>query len=181
MSQHLLETTLDSQSLFKGNFIELQCDTVRLPDGKTAIREYIRHRGAVAVLALTDDGQLVLERQYRHPVGRIFVEIPAGKLDPHETELDCAKRELLEETGYQADRWTHLGEAHPCIGYANERIVYFLAEGLRAGTAQLDDGEFVETFLAPLDQVLEDAANGTISDSKTLVGLFWLDRYLRSR
>lgn len=181
MSQNLLETTLESQSLFKGNFIELQSDTVRLPDGKTAIREYIRHPGAVAVLALTEQGELVLERQYRHPVGRIFVEIPAGKLDPHETDLACAQRELLEETGFRASRWTHLGEAHPCIGYANERIVYFLAEGLISGEAQLDDGEFVETFLQPLDQVLEDAAKGLITDSKTLVGLFWLDRYLRNR
>lgn len=178
MSANLIESLLEQQTVFSGRFMQVQCDSVRLPDGGVAVREYIRHPGAVAVLALTAAGELVLERQYRHPVGRVMVEIPAGKFDPGESAQACAERELQEETGYRAQRWTCLGEALACIGYSDERIVYFLAEELSAGAHRLDHGEFVETYTQPLAEVLLAAASGEINDSKTLVGLFWLQAHL---
>ncbi|WP_028534870.1 NUDIX domain-containing protein [Paludibacterium yongneupense] len=170
----LVEKTLESDVVYDGVFIKVSKDRVLLPDGKTAWREYIRHPGAVAILALTGDGQLVLERQYRHAPGRVFLEIPAGKIDPHEPTVATARRELLEETGLSAERWTCLGTAYPCIGYADEEITYYLAEGLSQSERQLDEGEFLEVLTMPLDDVYQMALTGEICDSKSLVGLFWL-------
>ena len=176
--QNLIENLLTSEQVFQGNFIKVYRDSVELPGGKTATREYVKHSGAVAVLALDDDNNLIMERQYRHPVGQIIYEIPAGKLDAPEDELTCGRRELVEETGYVAREWILLGECLPCIGYSNERIVYFLARGLAYTQQNLDDGEFLEVIKQPLDEVITMAYRGEIQDSKTLAGLMLLQGYL---
>lgn len=174
----LKETGLDSELVYQGDFIRVRKDTVRLPDGKTGSREYINHPGAVAVLALLDNGKLVMERQFRYAPQREFIELPAGKIDPGEDILVCAKRELLEETGYVAGEWMHLATAWPCIGYADERMEYFLARGLAHQGRKLDDGEFLEVFELSLAEALEWIRLGKINESKTIVGLFWLEKYL---
>ncbi|WP_338620682.1 NUDIX hydrolase [Paludibacterium sp. THUN1379] len=177
----LTEKMIDSQLVFEGGFLKVRRDRIQLPDGSEGWREYIRHPGAVAVLALTDDQQVVLERQYRYPSGREFLEIPAGKLDQGESHEACGRRELLEETGYVAREWVFLGTAHPCIGYADEQIHYFLARGLSQSARQLDDGEFLEVVTLPLAEVTAMTLNGAICDSKSLVGLYWLQAYLEGR
>lgn len=175
----LKETRLDSALVYDGDFIRVHKDTVRLPDGAVSSREYIRHPGAVAVLALLDNGNLVMERQYRYPPQREFIELPAGKIDHGEDILLCAQRELLEETGYVAREWTHLATAWPCIGYADERMEYFLARGLTLQERKLDDGEFLEVFELSLADAIEWIRLGKINESKTIVGLFWLEKYLK--
>lgn len=175
---YLKETRLDTELVYDGSFIKVRRDHARLPDGQAHVREYIVHPGAVAVLAMLDNGNLVMERQYRYAPQREFIEIPAGKIDPSEDILLCAQRELLEETGYVADEWTHLATTWPCIGYADERIEYFLARGLAHRGSRLDDGEFLEVFELPLAEALEWIRQGRIDDSKTIVGLFWLEKHL---
>jgi len=172
----LKETKLDSELVYDGGFIKVRKDNARLPDGSTSTREYIQHPGAVAMLALLDNGKLVMERQYRYAPQREFIEIPAGKIDYQEDILLTAQRELLEETGYVASEWTHLTTTWPCIGYADERIEYFLARGLTHQGRQLDDGEFLEVFELSLEEALDWVRQGKINDSKTIVGLFWLEK-----
>ncbi len=174
----LTEKKIDGRVMYDGNFITVCKDNVLLPDGSTSTREYITHPGAVAVLALLDNGKLVMERQYRYPLHREFIELPAGKIDDNEHILECAQRELLEETGYVAKEWIHLTTAWPCIGYADERMEYFIARGLTHEGSQLDDGEFLEVFELSLEEALEWVRAGRISDSKTIVGLFWLEKVL---
>lgn len=175
----LTETRLDSTLAYDGSFIQVRKDHVRLPDGQVHTREYIVHPGAVAVLALLDNGNLIMERQYRYPAQREFIEIPAGKIDPSEDILRTAQRELLEETGYVAAEWTHLTTSWPCIGYADEQIEYFLARGLTHQGRQLDDGEFLEVFELSLAEAMEWIRQGKINDSKSIVGLFWLEKVLK--
>ncbi|MBI5430843.1 MAG: NUDIX hydrolase [Nitrosomonadales bacterium] len=177
----LKETRLDSEVVYEGNFIRVLKDRVRLPDGSIGTREHIAHPGAVAVLALLDNGNLVLERQFRYAPQREFIEIPAGKIDRGEDILLCAQRELLEETGYVAREWTHLATTWPCIGYADERMEYFLARGLTHRGRQLDDGEFLEVFDLPVSEAMEWIRLGRINDSKTVLALFWLDKVLKER
>lgn len=174
----LKETRLDSTVVYDGGFISVRKDNARLPDGSVGTREYVTHPGAVAILALLNDGRLVMERQYRYAPQREFIEIPAGKIDPSEDILRTAQRELLEETGYAASEWTHLTTAWPCIGYADEKIEYFLARGLTHQASQLDEGEFLEVFELSLADAVEWVRQGRISDSKTIVGLFWLEKTL---
>lgn len=174
----LKETRLDSEVVYEGDFFRVRKDSVLLPDGSRSSREFITHPGAVAVLAMLDDGKLVLERQYRYPTQREFIELPAGKIDQGEAILDCAKRELLEETGYVAKEWIHLATAWPCIGYADERMEYFLARGLTHQGGKLDDGEFLEILELSLQDAIEWIRSGKINESKTIVGLFWLEKYL---
>ena len=150
----LTETQLDSALMYDGEFIQVHKDSVRLPDDKTSTREYIKHPGAVAILALLDNGNLVMERQYRYPAQQEFIELPAGKIDQGEDILLCAQRELLEETGYVAREWIHLTTAWPCIGYADERMEYFLARGLTLQERKLDDGEFLEVFELSLSDAI---------------------------
>lgn len=176
--QHLIEKPLTSEQIFQGLFLKIYHDTVELPNGKIAQREYIKHSGAVAVLAIDNENNIIMERQYRHPVGQIMYELPAGKIDPNEDDLTCGRRELVEETGYVASEWTLLGECLPCIGYSNERIVYFLAQNLNFTASNLDDGEFVEVVKQPLDKVFAMAFSGQIKDSKTLSGLMLLYGHL---
>jgi ADP-ribose pyrophosphatase len=174
----LKETCVDSELVYEGNFIKVRKDQAALPDGQVHPREYVMHPGAVAVLALLDNGNLLLERQFRYAPRREFIEIPAGKIDSGEDILLCAQRELLEETGYVASEWQHLSTAWPCIGYADERIEYFLARGLRHEGRQLDDGEFLEVMELPLEEAVDWVRQGKINDSKTIVGLFWLEKTL---
>ncbi|MCE9550183.1 MAG: NUDIX hydrolase [Betaproteobacteria bacterium] len=174
----LKETRLDSMAMYEGDFIKVFKDNVQLPDGSVSTREHITHPGAVAVLAILDNGDLLMERQFRYAPQREFIELPAGKIDHGEDILLTAQRELLEETGYIASNWTHLTTAWPCIGYANERMEYFLARGLTYQGRQLDDGEFLEVFeLSPTD-ALDWIRQGKINDSKTMVGIFWLEKIL---
>lgn len=174
----LKETRLDTTLVYEGDFIRVHKDSVQLPDGTASSREYIAHPGAVAVLALLDNGNLVLERQFRYALQREFIELPAGKIDAGEDILHTAQRELLEETGYVACEWTHLATAWPCIGYADERMEYFLARGLIQQEQKLDSGEFLEVFELSLAEAIEWIRIGKINESKTIVGLFWLEKYL---
>jgi ADP-ribose pyrophosphatase len=178
LPRNLKETCLQSTLAYEGNFLKLRRDRVQLPTGAIHEREYLIHPGAVAILAELPTGNLLLERQFRYPPRREFIEIPAGKIDPHEDILETAKRELLEETGYTASEWTHLTQAWPCIGYADERLEYFLARGLVYQGQQPDEGELLEVFELPLKEALDWIRQGKINDSKTIVGLFWLEKYL---
>ena len=176
---HLTETRVASQELLRGHFLHAMRDTVRLPDGKEATREYVIHPGAVMVVAELPDGRLVLERQFRYPVQSVMVEFPAGKLDPGEDSLVCAQRELLEETGYTARQWARAGVLHPVISYSTEFIDIWFARDLTAGQRQLDAGEFLDVFSASADELLQWCRDGRITDAKTLTGVLWLQN-LRS-
>lgn len=180
-SDRLREVPLSSEDVFKGKLLDIKRDTVQLPNGATATREYILHPGASMIVPLLPDGQVILERQYRYPLHRAFIEFPAGKIDPGEAPLATAQRELLEETGYTASNWTELTTIHNAIGYANERIVLFLAEGLERGLQQLDEHEFVEVFTAPLKDLMRWIAQGEVSDVKTIVGAFFVQNLLAQR
>jgi ADP-ribose pyrophosphatase len=175
---HLVETRLASTEILKGNFLHAMRDTVGLPDGTQATREYIIHPGAVMIVAQCDDGRLVLERQYRYPVQAVMVEFPAGKLDPGEGSLACAQRELLEETGYTAREWARAGVLHPVISYSTEFIDIWFARGLVQGARKLDAGEFLDVFTATPAELLACCADGRVTDAKTLTGALWLQNVL---
>src|SRR3989338_1903824 len=174
----LEETRLDTTLVYEGSFMQVRKDNVRMPNGATGSREYNTHTGAVAVVALLEKGNLLLRRQFRYAPQREFIELPAGKIDHGEDILLTAQRELLEETGYAASEWTHLTTTWPCIGYADEHIEYFLARGLTHQGRQLDDGEFLEVFELSLAEAIEWIRQGKINDSKTIIGLFWLEKHL---
>lgn len=178
---HLEEQQLSSELAYDGAFLKVHKDVVRLPDGKESEREYIRHPGAVVVLPVFDDGSILLERQFRYPAHSVFIEFPAGKIDPGEDHLDCAKRELLEETGYTASDWHYLATIHNAIAYSDEHLEIYLARGLTPGQAQLDEGEFLETFTATLPELLQWVREGKVTDVKTVIGAFWLERILDGR
>ena len=171
---HLIETTRSSERVFDGKLLHINIDSVALPDGSQATREYVVHPGAVMVIPVLDDGRLLVERQFRYPLQRVFVEFPAGKLDAGEDPLECGKRELLEETGYSATEWEYLGEFHPLISYSTEVIHFYIARGLSQGNAQLDDGEFLEILPMSLDELKAGILANQITDSKTIAGVFWL-------
>jgi ADP-ribose pyrophosphatase len=174
---HLVERGLASVPLLAGNFLQVRRDVVALPDGGRAEREYVRHPGAVAVVPLLDDGRVLLERQYRYPVGRVLLEIPAGKIDPGERTFDCAVRELREETGHEAGEWALAGRLHNAAAYSDECIEVWFARALRPGPQRLDEGEFIE--LVTVDEREYDALarDGRITDAKTLIALLWLQRW----
>jgi ADP-ribose pyrophosphatase len=177
---HLSEHQLESTEVFRGKLLEVRADRVRLPDGHESTREYVLHQGAVVVIAVQDNGELIFERQFRYPLRRAFLELPAGKIDPGEDILATAHRELLEETGHSASDWRHLGVQHPSIGYSNERIEIFLARGVRRESGQkLDHGEFLDLLSLSLDDALLAVRDGEITDSKTIVALFWAEKVLR--
>jgi ADP-ribose pyrophosphatase len=176
--RHLREHTLSREELLKGHFLHVVREMVKLPDGGTATREFILHPGAVAVVPLTDDGRIVLERQYRHPTGKVMIEIPAGKLDAGESALVCGQRELLEETGYVAREWAYAFTMYPTVAYSDEAIQIWFARGLTAGQSQLDQGEFLEVFTATPEEFLAWCRDGSIVDSKTLASAVWIQNVL---
>ena len=176
MDSQLTETRIDGEVAYDGGFLKVTRDQVTLPNGAVTWREYIKHPGAVVVLAILDDGSVLLERQFRYPLRRVFIELPAGKIDPGEDVLACAKRELQEETGYTASDWQFLTTIHNAIAYSDEHLDIFIARGLTAGPSKLDDGEFLETFSATLPEMLEMVRSGQITDVKTIIGAFWLDK-----
>ena len=180
--QRLAEHCESRESLFKGRFLKAWRDTVRLPDGGTASREYIEHPGAVVIIALHEEAdhppQIVLERQFRYPVGQVMTELPAGKLDSGEDPWRCAQRELLEETGFTARQWARAGQMHLAIAYSTEVIHIFFARELMAGPRQLDAGEFLDVFTAPPAQIMAWCAQGLITDAKTLACMVWLHNVL---
>ena len=175
---HLVETLFSSEQILKGHFLEVCRDTVSLPDGKHTSREYVIHPGAVMIVALLDDGRVVLERQYRYPVHAVMIEFPAGKLDAGEASLACAQRELREETGYTAREWARAGVLHPVISYSTEFIDVWFARGLTLGERKLDAGEFLDVFTATPAELLDWCGSGQVTDAKTLVGMLWLQNML---
>ena len=178
---HLREETLVSEQVYRGHFLDVRRDMVRLPDGREAQREYIVHPGAVVIVPLLDDGRLVVERQWRHPLGRVMLEFPAGKLEPGEPPLDCAVRELIEETGYRAAHWARAGILHNAIAYSNEGIEVWFARGLRAGVRALDAGEFLDVDSMSFEQLDELVRRGELTDAKTLICLLWLQNWRAGR
>ena len=178
---HLSETQLESSQIYRGKLLDVRLDRVRLPDGKEGVRELVRHQGAVVIVPLLDNGELLLERQFRYPLARVFLEFPAGKIDSGEAVEATARRELLEETGFVASGWRHLGVLHPCIGYSDEHIEIFLARGLvRQSQQKLDHGEFLEVLSLPLEEALLAVRAGEITDGKTIAALFWAEKVVRS-
>ena len=173
----LVEIRLDGEPVFDGRLLHARRDRVQLPDGSVTTREYIVHPGAVCMVPKLDDGRYVVERQYRYPLQRVFIEFPAAKIDKGEEPIATGKRELLEETGYTAKRWTRLGEIHPVISYSTEVIHLWLAEGLAHVGGRLDAGEFLEVITMSHAEMLEAVDRGEITDSKTVAALFLLERH----
>ena len=174
---HLLETTLHTEQLLRGNFLDVRRDTVRLPTGDTATREYVVHPGAVMVVPVLDDGRLVMERQFRCPLGRVLLEFPAGKMDPGENHKACALRELAEETGYRAAELARACVTHNAAAYSTEGIEIWFARGLTLGERDLDHGEHIDVVAMEAAELESLAARGELTDAKTLIGLLWLSRW----
>lgn len=174
----LEEHCISSEIIASGGMLTVKRDQVRLPNGKQSQREYVMHPGAVVIIPLLPNGNLVFERQFRYPLHQTFIELPAGKIDPQEEVLVTGQRELLEETGYTAHEWVKLGIQHPCIGYSNEVIHMYLAHGLTAGAHQRDEDETLDVFELSLADALAMVKAGEITDNKTVVALFFAEHYL---
>ena len=174
----LCEKRIDGKRAFDGVLMKVNVDQVSLPDGSTAIREYTKHPGAVMIIPIFSDGSILLERQYRYPIGQTLIEFPAGKLDPNETALECARRELLEETGYYAHTLEYLTRINPVISYSTEHIEIFIARDLEQREAHLDAGEFLEIFRTTPECLLQWVKEGSVPDVKTQIGAFWLEKIL---
>jgi len=175
--EHLIETRLESEAVFDGRLLHVRRDSVRLPNGRTSTREYVVHPGAVLIAPRLDDGRWIVERQFRYPVGRVFVEFPAGKRDPGETARETGERELLEETGYRATTWSKLGDLHPGIGYTNELIELWRADGLTLVGRKLDEDEHLDVVAMRGEELLAAFDRGEITDAKTVATLFHLARH----
>ncbi len=175
---HLRETPVARTELLRGHFLHVVRDSVRLPSGHETTREFVLHPGAVMVIGLLDDGRVVLERQFRHPMQAVMIEFPAGKLDAGEGSLACAVRELREETGYSAREWAFAGRLAPTIAYSDEIIDIWFARGLTLGERHLDDGEFLDVFSAEPAELTRWCRSGEVIDGKTLVGALWLNNVL---
>ena len=174
---HLREVTVSSEQVWQGSFLDVRRATVALPNGARATREYIVHPGAVVVVPIQDDGSLVMERQFRYPMGRVMLEFPAGKIDAGESPFVCGVRELEEETGYRAREWARAGLLHNAMAYSDEGIEIWFARGLSRGKARLDAEEFLEIIVHTEAEIDALCANGGITDAKTLIGLLWLQKY----
>ncbi len=177
--KNLTEVKTNSQEIFDGVILHVFKDTVELPNGKAATREVIRHVGAVGIVPLTDDGKVIIEKQFRYPLNQVVTEIPAGKLDSlTEDRLSAAKRELEEETGYTATEWIDMGDYYPTPAYCDERITLYLAKGLTLGQRHLDEDEFLNFEAVPLAELVEDVMAGRITDGKTQVAVLKVARLL---
>jgi ADP-ribose pyrophosphatase len=181
-SHHLIEVKQSSVEVYRGKFLTAFQDVVELSDGTSAIREYVEHPGAVMIVPILEDARgamrLVLERQYRYPMGRTMLEFPAGKLDLGEPTFACAQRELKEETGYVAKQWARAGVIHPVISYSTEFIEIWFARHLVLGKRQLDEGELLDVFTATPAELMQWCLDGTVTDAKTVCGVYWLQNLL---
>jgi ADP-ribose pyrophosphatase len=175
---HLVETKISSEQVYNGSFLNILRDTVLLPNGRQATREFVVHPGAVVVIAMLDDGRVVLERQHRYPVGQVMVEFPAGKLDAGENPQFCGQRELLEETGYSAREWAYAGPMQIAIAYSDEVIHMYFAKGLTLGDRKLDEDESLDVFTATPAELLAMCGQGLVTDAKTLTCALWLQNVL---
>lgn len=175
----LEEKRVSTKTVYQGRLLHVKEDRVTLPDGKQTGREYVVHPGAVVILPLLDNGDVLLERQYRYPLQREFIEFPAGKIDPGEDVLACGQRELLEETGYVAQEWRYVTTVYPCIGYSDEKLIYYLAKGLSYSGHQPDDDEFLEIFQLPFEMAMDMVKRSEICEAKTVAGLFWLEKMIK--
>jgi ADP-ribose pyrophosphatase len=178
-NEDFTETRVDTTTVFRGKLLHVVSDQVSLSGGEKSVREYIRHPGAAMIIAMPQAGVVTLVRQFRYPLGRHFIELPAGKIDEGEDALDAAKRELREETGLIGSDWRHLSTLHPCIGYSDERIELYLAGGLTQASATPDEGEHLEVMHIPVAQALEWVRDGRITEAKAITGLLWADKILR--
>ena len=164
----LTERQVESREIYDGKILHVFEDTVTLPNGKPATREYLRHVGAVCMIPLLDDGSVLLERQFRYPVGRVMIEIPAGKLNYKEEDpREAAARELLEETGAVAGELVELGRFLPACAYSDEDIHMYLARSLTFREQKLDEDEFLNVFTMPLEKAVREVLAGNIPDAKT--------------
>ncbi len=173
------EKPLDSQTVFKGKLLHVKSDRVRLMNGHESTREYIIHPCASMIIAQPDEKTITLIRQYRYPLDRHFIEVPAGKIDPGEDPLDTAKRELFEECGYTAAEWRHLTTLHPGIGYSNERIELYLARGITQAERKLDEDEFLEVMHVPVAEAMNWIRDGRITEAKAVMAVLWAEKLLR--
>ena len=178
-SAALKETQVATEDIFDGFILHVKKDTVALPNGETAIREIIRHIGAVCVIPVTEKNEVIVERQWRYPIGRVTTEIPAGKLDSREEDrMSAIQRELREETGYTAEEWTYLGDFYGAPAYSDERISMYMARKLHRGEQDLDEDEFLDVFTVPLKELVEDVMRGKIEDAKTQTAVLKAARIL---
>lgn len=173
------EATVNTQYIFSGKILKLRLDEVELPDGKYSTREIVEHPGAVAIIPIDEDKNVIMVRQYRKPVEEVLLEIPAGKLEANEDVHTCAQRELLEETGYKAEKMIHIMEFYTTPGFSNEKMSLFLALGLEAAESKADEDEFIKREKIPLDKAIEMIKNGEIKDAKTIVGLLLSHLFLQ--
>ena len=168
----LREIQVETEDIFDGVILNVKRDQVRLPNGHQSVREVIRHVGAVCVVPVTEDGRVVVERQYRYPIDQVITEIPAGKLDSKEEDrLHAAKRELREETGITADSWIDMGLYYPAPAYSDEKITMYLAQRLHMGEQHLDPDEFLNVEFVPSEELIEEILTGKITDGKTQVAI----------
>ena len=179
--EDLIETLISSENVLNGGMMKVKRDQVRLPSGNQGQREFIVHPGAVLIVPILDNGNLLLERQFRYPLNQVFIELPAGKIDPGENILKTGQRELQEETGYSAQEWIYLGYQHPCIGYATEVIHMFLVKGLVEGEPLNDADEALQLFQASLEDCLQMVADNKITDAKSIIALMWTEKYLQGK
>ena len=175
-SKELREIKISSETKFKGNLLHVVRDEVKLPNGKTSVREGIKHPGAVVIIPFLNTTTLIMERQFRYYPNEIFYELPAGKTDAGEDFLTTGKRELLEETGYTASTWTFISHLYPAIGYADEKMAVYAASDLTMQEIDRDEDEFLEIIEMPLDKAMEMLRRGEITDAKSMVGLFWAEK-----
>ncbi|WP_407399731.1 NUDIX domain-containing protein [Anaerovibrio sp.] len=179
MYEDLIEIKESSENIFDGNLLHVKKDKVKLPNGGTAYREWIKHPGAAAVIPVTEHGQIILVRQYRYPIDEVTLEIPAGKLDmPGEDPLECAKRELSEETGYTAKEYKFFTKLATCVGFCNEVIYIYAAKGLEPGKQHTDEDEFINVVKLPLAEAVAMVEDGRINDAKSVTAILMLDRIL---
>lgn len=177
-SVDLTEHQISSETIASGGMLTVKRDQVKLPNGHISQREYVIHPGAVVVVPILPNGNVILEKQFRYPLHQVFIELPAGKIDANEHILTTGQRQLLEETGYTANDWVRLGYQHPCIGYSNEVIHIYLAQELVAGQHRRDEDETLEVFDVPFDECISMILNGEITDGKTIVALYFAEKYL---